>query len=180
MLNIEIVKLTKQDRALTHLLYKKVIPIAFENEGLGHYTEMIFDEIESKLQMIDDALDLNDPQIHFLIAKSKSEVIGAISYGPCGEDIKKCTNNTLGHLGELGSLVVLPQYQGGGIGSSLIKTMCLALHKQGITQFCLDSGYKLAQEKWRRKFGEPTLVVKDYWGEGFDQLIWRCQTSDYL
>lgn len=45
-------------------------------------------------------------------------------------------------------------------------------------EFCLDSGYTNAQKVWKKKFGEPDYLLKDYWGEGFDHMIWRGRTND--
>ena len=81
---------------------------------------------------------------------------------------------------QLGSLFVLPRYQGQGVGSALISAMVAHLYKQGIEQFFLDSGYKLAQKRWLRKFGEPYKVVKDYWGPDYDHMIWLCKVIDFI
>jgi GNAT superfamily N-acetyltransferase len=83
-------------------------------------------------------------------------------------------------VGELGSLYVLPSYQGQGVGSALIKGMAISLKKQGIDQFCLDSGYKRAQKRWLRKFGEPYKTVKDYWGPDSVHMVWLCKINDYV
>jgi len=86
----------------------------------------------------------------------------------------------LDHLGELGSLYVAPSYQNQGIGSALIKEMMIFLKEQGIEQFCLDSGYKRAQTRWLRKFGEPYKVVKDYWGPDSIHMVWLCNVNGFL
>ena len=65
-------------------------------------------------------------------------------------------------------------------GSSLIQAMMNELHDRGIDHFSLDSGYKEAQCRWIRKFGEPYLVAKDYWGPGKDHMIWLCQVKDFV
>lgn len=62
-------------------------------------------------------------------------------------------------------------YRQEGIGSLLDE-----IH---ITQFCLDSGYRIAQQKWRQKFGEPYVVTKDYWGEGSENMVWLCEVQDF-
>jgi len=83
-------------------------------------------------------------------------------------------------IGELGSIYVLPHLQGLGIGSALIQAMVNELNDRGIDHFSLDSGYKEAQCRWIRKFGEPYLVAKDYWGPGKDHMIWLCQVKDFV
>lgn len=173
---------TQADIKLVYQLFETSIPIAFENEGLGHSKADIHKEIEHKKHLLDKSLELTDSHtnIFFLIAKLDETVVGTISFGSCGEDIKKCTENQLEDVGELGSLFVLPHLQGLGVGSALISAIVAHLYKQGIKQFCLDSGYKLAQKRWLRKFGEPYKVVKDYWGPDYDHMIWLCNVIDFI
>jgi GNAT superfamily N-acetyltransferase len=133
-----------------------------------------------KKHLLDASLGLTASDVYFLIAKLDDTVVGTISFGPCGEDIKKCTENQLDNIGELGSLYVLPRHQGQGVGSLLINAIVAHLYEQGIDQFCLDSGYKRAQKRWLRKFGEPYKVVKDYWGPDYDHMIWLCKVSDFI
>lgn len=166
---------TKADIKPAYQVFEASIPDAFEKEGLMLLKEDIQREIEHKKNLLDASLDLTDSGIYFLIAKLDKAVVGTISFGPCGEDIKKCTENQLDDIGELGSLYVLPHHQGQGVGSALINAMPDHLYKQGIDQFCLDSGYKRAQKRWFRKFGKPYKVVKDYWGPDNDHMIWLCK-----
>lgn len=178
--NIIISSLTKKDIKSACHLFEVSIPDAFKKEGLGNLKEDIAKEIEYKKYLINTALDNPDSNIYFLVAKLDNNVIGTISFGPCGSDIKKCANNQLDKVGELGSLYVLPSYQEKGVGSALIYAMLEHLHKVGIEQFCLDSGYKRAQKRWLRKFGEPYKIVKDYWGKDGDHMIWLCRVDNFI
>jgi len=171
---------TKADRKSAHQVFEISITDAFEKQGLGDFKEDIQGEIIHKKHMLDALLDQTDLDIYFLVAKLNETVIGTISFGVCGEDIKKCTENQFYSIGELGSLFVLPHYQGQGVGSALINAMAVYLSNKGIEQFCLDSGYKLAQKRWIRKFGAPYKVVKDYWGPDGDHMIWFCKVSDFI
>lgn len=166
------------DIKAAYRVFEASIPDAYEKEGLGHLKEDIHREIEHKKHLLDDSMSSPNSKPYVLLAKHEETVVGTISFGPCGEDIKKCTGNQLDRIGELGSLYVLPSFQGQGVGSALIHTLLTYLSEQGIEQFCLDSGYKRAQKKWLRKFGEPYKVVKDYWGPGFDHMIWLCKVHD--
>ncbi len=171
---------TQADRKSACQVFEISITDAFEKQGLGDFKEDIQGEIIHKKHMLDASLDQTDSDIYFLIAKLDEIVIGTISFGACGEDIKKCTENQFHNIGELGSLFVLPQYQGQGVGSALINAMVTYLFNKGIDQFCLDSGYKLAQKRWIRKFGAPYKVVKNYWGSDSDHMIWFCKVSDFI
>ncbi len=60
----------------------------------------------------------------------------------------------------------------------LLNAMYLALLGKGVNDFTLDSGYPTAQKVWRKMFGEPTYLMKDKWGEGFDHFIWHVKMDD--
>ena len=160
-------------------VFETVVRDTFEQEGLGHLEEEIVGEIHHKKKMLTEAIE-NQGDVFFLVARWKGQVIGTISFGPCGEIIRACTDGALEDIGELGSLLILPEMQNQGVGSKLIYAMIHELHRKGIEVFCLDSGYKRAQKRWVRKFGEPYSIVKDYWGEGSDHMIWLCKVSDFL
>lgn len=176
----KIFPLDNSSRDQTKDLFRISIPLAFAKEGLSDLTEAIRKEIDLKEQWVDASLD--DPffPTHFLIAKKDELVVGTISYGPCGEDIIKCTKHQFESFGEVGSLYVSQKYQDQGLGSALIQAMMKHLIDQNITQFVLDSGYQHAQKKWLKKFGEPFLVVEDYWGQGLNHMIWHCEVKDIL
>ncbi|ULO09587.1 GNAT family N-acetyltransferase [Paenibacillus sp. 19GGS1-52] len=174
---LTISNLTQADTLSVNQLFEASITDAFEQESLGHFQNDIQLEIENKKRLVERALDPTITDIHFLLAKINEVVVGTISYKPCGEDIRICTENGLDDVGELGSLYVLPSYQNRRIGSALIKGMVTFLKKQGIDEFCLDSGYKRAQERWVRKFGEPYKTVKDYWGPGSIHMVWLCKVN---
>ena len=55
----------------------------------------------------------------------------------------------------------------------MINYLIAYLKKQGIEEVCLESGYKQAQPKWIRKFGEPYVIAKDYWAPGLDNMVWK-------
>lgn len=188
--DIVIVPLVPADREGACRVFERTIPEAFAGEGLEHLIEEIREEIEGKKRLVDAALriaaGLDPPQpwhqaaeeaVFFLVARSVREVVGTISFGPCGKEIAECTRHALDDVGELGSLYVLPAYQGQGIGAALIQALAEELKGRGIERFCLDSGYKRAQQKWLRKFGEPYAVAKNYWGPGQDHMVWLCSVG---
>lgn len=179
VLNLSIMKPTQEDVKGIYGVFDTTIPETFTLEGLGSWEEEIRNEVSYKKQLLSDSLAATESEIFFLIAKLGGEVVGTISFGPCGEDIRKCTENELGEIGEVGSLFVLPSYQGQGIGSALIQAMVDHHATMGRTEFCLDSGYTQAQKRWLRKFGAPYKVVENYWGQGLDHMIWLCNVNDF-
>ena len=54
------------------------------------------------------------------------------------------------------------------------------LQHRGIEEFCLDSGYIRAQKIWKKKFGDPDYLLKNYWDEGYDHMVWRIKVNDLL
>jgi GNAT superfamily N-acetyltransferase len=173
-------KLSTADKDQAKSLFKISIPDTFQREGIKHLTQTCIDEIDYKCRLIEDALGEKKLGFTFWVAKKEDTVVAIISYGPCGEDIQRCSQGSLSHLGELGSLYVLPEYQNQGLGSALIKAMVTELMSLGIRQFCLDSGYPSAQKRWKQKFGKPVIEVKDYWGPGMTHCVWVSQCEDVL
>ncbi|KWX73906.1 GNAT family N-acetyltransferase [Paenibacillus jilunlii] len=172
--------LTQDDIQSVYGLFEESISDAFAQEGLASLQDDIQSEVDNKQQMAASALDPEHSDTYFLVAKLDGKVAGTISFAPCGEDIRSCTEHQLDDVGELGSLYILPSCQGQGIGSALIRELMAYLKSRGIEEFCLDSGYKRAQQRWLRKFGEPHTVVKDYWGPDSVHMVWLCKVRDYL
>ncbi|MGE6575397.1 GNAT family N-acetyltransferase [Paenibacillus xylanexedens] len=180
---ITIEPLLRSDADGVYQVFETTIPAAFDQEGIGSLLDDIRGEITHKKAMIHKVLQAKDnfeASVFFLVAKRGDVIVGTISYGPCGEEIRECTEGRLNEIGELGSLYVLPEVQGQGVGSALILALVTELQRLGIQQFCLDSGYQIAQKKWQRKFGEPYVVAKNYWGEGTDHMVWLCEVQDFI
>ncbi|WP_336775574.1 GNAT family N-acetyltransferase [Paenibacillus sp. MMO-58] len=177
---IEINELKPTDLEPAVELFRRTIPEAFREEGLAALTAEIQQEIEGKRRMLQDALFNERSPIRFLVARMGANLVGMISIGPCNDDIVRCTGGRLKIIPELGSLYVLREYQGQGIASALIKAMANSLADRGIESFCLDSGYRNAQVKWLRKFGQPYSTVQDYWGQGLAHMVWHCEVAHYL
>jgi GNAT superfamily N-acetyltransferase len=157
--------------------FKTVITDTFAREGLAGLIDDIEAEIESKKNYLQMDLDSRGKKRYFLIALAENKIIGTIEYGPASELIRDCTNGKLGNLVEVGTVFVRPDYQRQGIGNRLLGEMLKILKDQGFVDFFLDSGYRNAQTIWKKKYGEPDYLLKDYWGQGQDHMIWKISTS---
>lgn len=115
-----ITPLAPEDIPSVSNLFKVTIADAFEREGLGHLQADIRQEITAKIRKANDSLNPLETDVYFWVARADGIIIGTVSYAPCGEDIRNCTDNRLSAVGELGSLYVLPGNQGKGVGSALI------------------------------------------------------------
>ena len=88
------------------------------------------------------------------------------------------TNNAYEGLIEVGTVFVHPHSQRNGVGNRLLKAIFEVLQKNGVEEFCLDSGYNRAKRILKKKFGAPEYRLRDYWGSGNDHMIWRIKVSD--
>ncbi|WHY85900.1 GNAT family N-acetyltransferase [Neobacillus novalis] len=180
MYNIEVRRPRIEDAKEMNQFFSKVIKDTFAVEGLSGMQDAIRDEIEYKNQYLNWDIDSNGEIRFFWIAldKNDNKIIGSIEYGPASELIVNCTNGALKGCIEVGTVFVHPDYQKRGIGNLLLNVMYLTLQIKGIEEFCLDSGYTNAQKIWKKKFGEPDYLLKDYWGEGYNHMIWKRSTSE--
>nr|WP_191562733.1 GNAT family N-acetyltransferase [Metabacillus idriensis] len=177
-MNVEIRRPRAEDIEELNQFFSKVIRDTFDREGLSELLDDIKDEIESKKQYLKTDLDSNGENRYFLIAFYEKEIVGSIVYGPVSELITTCTEGAYREDIEVGTVFVHPDYQRRGLGTLLLNLMILTLQNRGINEFCLDSGYKNAQNVWTKKFGEPDYLLKDYWGAGSDHMIWKRITND--
>lgn len=179
---ITIHPLTTSDVDSANLVFETAIRGAFQDEGLDTLHDDFWNEVNDKKRLLQMALQQShnqDETMFFLLAKRQDTVVGTISFAPCSELIREGTNQELADIGELGTLYILPGLQGQGIGSALIQALIHEIQRRGLEKFCLDSGYKNAQQRWKRKFGKPHTVLQDHWGEGTDHMIWLCDVKDF-
>ncbi|NWK69684.1 GNAT family N-acetyltransferase [Bacillus paramycoides] len=180
MTNVAIRRPNLNDVDELYLFFRMVITNTYKDEGLSQLLDDKEDEINTKKQYLKNDFDSNGENRYFLLAidKDNEKIIGTIEVGPASTLINSCTGDVLENLYEIGTVFVLPEYQRKGIGSLLLNAMYLTLLSRGITEYCLDSGYKKAQSIWIKKFGEPSYIMKDYWGESSDHMIWKKSLHD--
>ena len=166
-------------KELNHF-FRVVITDTFTKEGIGEKLDEIEEEIEAKQKYLESDFESNGENRYFLIALYDDKIIGSIEYGPASELICNCTKNALNNLIEIGTVFVHPDYQRNGVGNLLLNSMYITIQQRGIEEFCLDSGYIRAQKIWKKKFGDPDYLLKDYWGDGYDHMIWRIKVKNLL
>jgi len=157
--------------------FKMVLTDTFAKEGLAHMTQEIEKEINDKKNILNEDIESNGEKRYFLIALDNGKIIGTIEYGPTGRLIIECTGGELEGVVEVGTVFVHPDYQRQGVGTLMLNMIYLTFINRNIKEFCLDSGYTNAQRIWKKKFGEPGYIVKDYWGKGYDHMVWRKHTG---
>ncbi len=167
---IKLIEPTAEHIVEVDRLFEVVVADTFAKEGLPDARDFIDEEVAFKKQQLRDYIEKKDAC--YLIAIKEETIVGTIWYGQAGELIAEGSNGSISELGELGTVFVLPEYQGQGIGRALINEMLELLTGKGISRCTLDSGYTHAQAVWQHKFGEPAFVMKDQWGEGIHHMIW--------
>lgn len=161
-------------------LYTRTITRAFEDEGAGQCHDEIQGEITYKAACLKDYLEGKNKSRFYINAKVEGCLVGTMCFGPLGKETRDNVGQDFSSQGEIGGLYILPAYQGQGIGSQLIHQMLKSMALAGIKKFSFDSGYVTAQKKWLQKFGHPHKIIKDYWDQGIDHMIWLCDLDDYL
>ncbi|SFA85862.1 MULTISPECIES: GNAT family N-acetyltransferase [unclassified Bacillus (in: firmicutes)] len=180
MNNVDIRRPRMEDIKQLNEFFRMVIIDTFTKEGLGEKLDDINEEIKIKEKYLESDFESNGEKRYFLIALDGEKIIGSIEFGPASELISDCTNNAFKELIEVGTVFVHPDHQRIGVGNLLLNKMYFTLHSKGIEEFCLDSGYISAQKIWKKKFGPPDFLLKDFWDEGYDHMIWRIKVSDWI
>ncbi len=173
MFKLEVKRPGAEDVQKLHRFFKYVLEHTYSQEGIRHDTKRLDKEIEEKKTFLKEDMASKGEDKYFLIALAGSEILGTVECGPATPTVIECTDGELKDLTEVGTVFVHPDYQGRGVGTLMLNMICLTLLGRGIKEFCLDSGFKNAQRVWKRKFGEPVYTARDYWGKGFDHMVWR-------
>ena len=180
MINIEISRPKFEDIELINGFFEIVIKDTFERNGISDLVSTIVAEIEDKRRCLNQDIESDGKDRYFLIAKENDKIVGTIEYGASNELIISCTNGELKEVVEIGTVFVHPDYQEKGIGNRMLNLIFIELNKNGIKEFCLESGYKSAQKIWLNKFGDPEYHLIDYWGEDADHMVWRISVEDVI
>ncbi|MER2058576.1 MAG: GNAT family N-acetyltransferase [Niallia sp.] len=178
MMPIRIKRPTIEDVEALHDFFETVITDTFRKEGIADKKEDLIAEIETKKRYLEMDLESGGEDRYFYIAKIDNLIVGSIEYGPSSALICQMTKDKLKNIKEIGTVFVHPVYQRRGIGSLLLKTIYEEMDKKGVEVFCLDSGYVQAQHVWKKKFGAPSYLLKDYWDIGNDHMIWKLYLED--
>lgn len=164
-------RIKREDKVQLKSLFETVVTDTYTKEGIGHMTKEIKEEVESKMKYIETDFETEGKEQHFLVAEVEGKIVGCGAYGPCSHLIYDHLPELKSVL-ELGSVFVHPDFHNQKIGSRLVDQVLVDL-KEVADEFCLDSGYTIAKKIWTKRFGKPQLILKDFWGEGFDHYIWH-------
>lgn len=167
----------KEDVEEIRHLFTQTITDAFRQDGIDDASGLR-EEIEKQMQFLKQDFESEGKEAYFLLAKIDGKIAGTIAYKEANEKIKKNIQTDLSNVPEIASVYVLPKLQGKGIGALLFNAILVTLLHKKVDGICLDGGYKKSQKYWTKKLGDPSVTLKDYWGKGFDHLIWLRKLSD--
>lgn len=177
MKNIIITEPTVKDFTELKSLFETVIDDTFAKNELVNLTHLAKEEVEDKMRLLALSLKSIDKEYKFLIAKKSDRIVGTVAFGRSSTLISELTDCILNNTVEIGTLFVLPEYQGQGIGNLLLESALKIFENDNIKSFCLDSGYKTAQKIWIKKFGQPRYFIKDFWAVNLHHMIWCIDLS---
>ncbi|WP_238557916.1 GNAT family N-acetyltransferase [Paenibacillus shenyangensis] len=161
-----------QDYEQLASFFRLVLTDTFIQNDIQEQKEDLEAEIRNKLLYLTQDLRSQGKRRYFLTAWRGEQIIGTIEAGTANDLIRSSISPEYQQLPEVGTILVHPEAQRQGIATRLLTGIVSFLHEQGCSQFCLDSGYPIAQRIWKRRFGEPAYTLKDQWGPGADHLIW--------
>lgn len=172
MTDIQIIDATIEDKEEIFAFFTDVLIHTFRDNNIWDMQEDLIDEIAEKKNFFLESMVKPEKGRRFLLAKKRDRIIGCVAIGPANDTIVKGSQGQCAGWVELGTVFVHPHSQKNGLGTQLIREMETRLKTQGIHHYALDSGYPISKQIWTRKYGPPTHVMKDHWGEGLDHLIW--------
>jgi len=172
MKNIQINEALIKDKARINEFFEIVLMHTFEANGITEIEGLLTEEIEDKRLCLDQCFDSKGLDRYFLIGKVDELIVASVEYGLSNKLLNDCTNGVLKDMLEIGTVFVHPDYQQRGIGHMMLTKIFERLLSQGVKKVCFDSGYKTAQKIWKKKFGQPTYYLKDYWGDDSHHMVW--------
>ena len=177
-MNIQIRRLKEEDIQQVLQFFRMVSIDTYERNNITNYEEAIEDELLTKGRYLQQDVDSNGRERHFLVAFDGDKVVGTIGLYIANHVAVKLTQGEVEGIYEVGTIYIAPDYQRLGIGKLLLKSMMFVLHARQIGKFCLDTGFATAQEVWLHILGEPTYLFEHHWGDGAHHMIWLRNTDD--
>lgn len=137
--------------------------------------QVIEPEVAEILQTLSDSLEGKN-QDKFLVATNlEDQVVGMARISPASSEILEFAQTE--HPVELFNLYVAAgQNRGKGVGSVLFDAVKGEARAQGKTEVLLNSGPRYKESGWgfyEKTIGPAAGVLKDYYGPGYDAMVWR-------
>ncbi|WP_215146235.1 GNAT family N-acetyltransferase [Exiguobacterium qingdaonense] len=132
--------------------------------------DLLDEEVARLNTTIQDHFD--DDQVQLYVIEQEGVIIGAGALLPPNEIITGHMELERGAV-ELGSVYVSPRMQRQGVGRFLLEEMKREMRARHLQFIYLDAGFPSAQAYWKKRLGNPSLVLEHYWGPGASHMIWK-------
>jgi GNAT superfamily N-acetyltransferase len=173
-MEIIVTRPTGKDLIEIENLFLGTIKDTFKREGidLSHSSD-IKPEIKNCTDTLKRDFQSNGQDEYFLIAQINNKIAGTIAYGSVNNIIRNNLDIDFNNIQEIKSAYILPEFQRIGVASKLFKKILIKLHKNKTEEFCLDCGFTISQNFWIKKIGQPTKILKNYFGKDAHHMIWK-------
>jgi len=136
---------------------------------------VLTEEIDEIIGELSKSL-VGESSSQFMVAEAlDGSVLGLARISPVSEKVKQFaqSNNPV----ELFNLYVAAgQNKGKGVGTALFEAVQSLAREQGYTEVMLNSGPRYKESGWgfyEKVIGPPAGAMKDYYGPGYDAMVWR-------
>lgn len=168
-------KVEVKDKERVREFFAKQIRNTFIENKIYDEEDGIRSEIECKVDLLQKAISNKYPNEKLFIATLDDNIVGVGGHTKPNDIILDCDKDA--NI-VVGSLYVDKDFRNNGIASSLINVISDELRRMKATHYFLDSGYKIAQNIWQRKFGVPTYTLKNYWGIDCHHMVWKVELAN--
>ncbi len=177
-MNVSIKRPLISEREEIHSLFEKTIKQTFKSEGIADDHELIAELAYDQKNLIDLDFETGGNAAYFLVAEIDGRIAGTICHRPCSKIIIECSLGKAQDMHEIGSVYILPEFQGKGLCKLLLNSMYITMKAKGFREFWLDSGYAVARQVWKKLLGPPTIMMDDYWAPGAHHHLWLRSLDD--
>ncbi len=173
-MTIELLKPSLHNFEEVKSLFSQTVADNFKKEGnFESHKVDLKQEVDALIANVAHSIRTQGEKEYYLLASIEGTIVATIAYGKANSIIQDHLPGVNANIPEIKSVYILPRYQRKGIGTFLFAKIQARLVDQGIQGFYLDCGYSQTQPFWKKKLGEPVLVLKDYWGPNADHFIWE-------
>jgi len=131
-------------------------------------------EVDEVLERIRQGIDNPENGTNVVAEDLQGRVIGVMGIYPVDPEMQQYV--TTDNPREINNAYVADDVRGSGAGKSLVKKLESIGLQRGYKELVLNSGPRYKEtgwEFWKRVYGEPVDVAKDYYGPGYDAMVWR-------